>query len=88
VHADVGLVANASAGAAFGGAISSQRLRHYTAGFAMASTCVAETVMGVLVPYMINANEWNWGLKTSFFFTGLGFPFTVLMWFLIPETTR
>ena len=28
--------------------------------------------MNVLVPYMLNENQWNWGLKTAFFYTGLG----------------
>ncbi|KAH7161982.1 general substrate transporter [Dactylonectria estremocensis] len=66
----VGLVANGAAGWGFIGEISSQRLRHYTSGFAAASTCI-----------------WNWGLKTCWFFAGVGFPFTVAMWFLIPETS-
>ncbi|KAG5764966.1 hypothetical protein H9Q72_006965 [Fusarium xylarioides] len=82
---NIGLVTSASAATALNGEISSQRLRHHTAGFAMASTCVVGVVMGVVVPYMVNVNEWNWGLKTSFFFTGLGFPFVVSIWFLIPE---
>ncbi|KAL0931581.1 MFS alpha-glucoside transporter [Colletotrichum truncatum] len=83
---NVGLVANGATGWGFIGEISSQRLRHYTAGFAAASTCVVGVVLGVLIPYMINANDWNWGLKTSWFFVGLGLPFTAAMWFLIPET--
>ncbi|RSL46603.1 hypothetical protein CEP53_010268 [Fusarium sp. AF-6] len=70
----------------FIGEISSQRLRPYTAGFAAASTCVVGVVMGILIPYMVNAHEWNWGLKTSWLFAGLGAPFTLAMWFLIPET--
>jgi hypothetical protein len=42
--------------------------------------------MGVLVPYMLNTNQWNWGLKTTWFFTGIGAPFLVALWFLLPET--
>ncbi|KAJ4074289.1 hypothetical protein NW760_015453, partial [Fusarium oxysporum] len=83
---NIGLVANGATGWGFIGEISSQRLRPYTAGFAAASTCVAGIILGVLVPYMINAHQWNWGLKTSWFFAGLGAPFTLAMWFLIPET--
>ncbi|KAL2803248.1 general substrate transporter [Aspergillus granulosus] len=83
---NVGLVANGATGWGFIGEISAQRLRPYTAGFAAASTCVVGVVFGVLVPYMVNANQWNWGLKTCWFFAGLGLPFTVAMWFLIPET--
>ncbi|KAL4979006.1 hypothetical protein BDW66DRAFT_157869 [Aspergillus desertorum] len=33
-------------------------------------------VMNVLVPYMTNANEWTWGLKTGWFYTGVGCPVT------------
>ncbi|KAI9166336.1 MFS transporter fmqE [Paramyrothecium foliicola] len=83
---NVGLVGNSSTGSGFIGEISSQRLRHYTAGFALAVVTLASIVMGVLIPYMVNANEWNWGLKTPWFFAGVGLPFTVAMWFLIPET--
>lgn len=35
---------------------------------------------------MVNTDEWGWGLKTGWFYAGLGLPFTVAMWFLIPET--
>ncbi|KAL3471738.1 general substrate transporter [Aspergillus californicus] len=83
---NVGLVANGATGWGFIGEISAQRLRPYTAGFAAASTCVVGVVFGVLVPYMVNSNQWNWGLKTCWFFAGLGLPFTIAMWFLIPET--
>ncbi|KAF5240366.1 hypothetical protein FANTH_9626 [Fusarium anthophilum] len=84
---NIGLIANAATGWGFIGEISSQRLRPYTAGFAAGSTACVGTVMGVLVPYMTNANEWNWGLKTGWFFAGVGLPFTIAMWFLIPETS-
>ncbi|KAM5349060.1 hypothetical protein ACJ41O_008883 [Fusarium nematophilum] len=83
---NVGLVANAATGWGFIGEISSQRLRHYTAGFAAAATCLVGTVIGTILPYMMNANQWNWGLKTSWLFAGLGLPCTVAIWFLIPET--
>ena len=43
--------------------------------------------MSVLVPYMVNTNQWNWGLKTAFFYVGLCLPFVIGIWFLIPETT-
>ncbi|RSL64015.1 hypothetical protein CEP54_004882 [Fusarium duplospermum] len=76
---NVGLVANGATGWGF-------RLRPYTAGFAAASTCVVGTVIGTVLPYMINAEEWNWGLKTAWLYVGLGAPFTIGMWFLIPET--
>ncbi|KAL6235919.1 hypothetical protein BDW75DRAFT_229962 [Aspergillus navahoensis] len=84
---NVGLAANGATGWGYIGEISSQRLRPYTAGFGAASTCVIGVVMNVLVPYMTNANEWNWGLKTGWFYAGVGCPFALGMWFLIPETT-
>lgn len=85
---DLGMVSNGATGWGFIGEISSQRLRPYTAGFGAASTCVAGVVMNVLTPYMVNTNQWNWGLKTGWFYAGLGLPFTIAMWFLIPETAR
>ncbi|CAH0003806.1 unnamed protein product [Clonostachys byssicola] len=84
---NVGLVGNGATGWGFIGEISSQRLRPYTAGFAAASTCVIGIGMGILIPYMINTNDWNWGLKTCWFFAGTGLPFVIGIWFLIPETT-
>lgn len=44
--------------------------------------------MNVLTPYMVNSNQWNWGLKTGWFYAGVGLPFTAAMWFLIPETSK
>lgn len=44
-------------------------------------------VMNVLVPYMLSADAWNWGLKTAFFYLGIGAPFAIASWFIIPETT-
>ncbi|RSH90257.1 hypothetical protein EHS25_001591 [Saitozyma podzolica] len=84
----VGLQMSGSTGWGYVGETSSQRLRAHTAGFSAACTCVVGVVMGVLVPYMLNANQFNWGLKTAWFFAGLGLPFTVLAWFIIPETAR
>ncbi|RHZ58053.1 hypothetical protein CDV55_105909 [Aspergillus turcosus] len=83
---NVGLAANGATGWGYIGEISSQRLRPYTAGFGAATTCMVGVVMNVLVPYMTNANEWNWNLKTGWFYAGVGFPFALGMWFLIPET--
>ncbi|KAJ0290078.1 hypothetical protein Brms1b_000198 [Colletotrichum noveboracense] len=83
---NIGMTANGATGWGFIGEISSQRLRPYTAGFGAASTCVAGVVMNVLTPYMVDGNQWNWELKTAWFYTGVGLPFVVAMWFLIPET--
>ncbi|KAH6984030.1 hexose transporter [Ilyonectria destructans] len=83
---NIGMTGNGAAGWGFIGEISSQRLRPYTAGFGAATTCVIGVVMNNLVPYMVNANAWNWGLKTGWFYAGVGLPFTIGMWLLIPET--
>ncbi|KAK4119734.1 general substrate transporter [Parathielavia appendiculata] len=85
---NMGMTANGAAGWGFIGEISSQRLRPYTAGFGAACTCVAGVAMGQLTPYMVNQNQWNWGLKTGWFYAGVGLPFMVGMWLLIPETAR
>ncbi|KAH8893632.1 putative MFS alpha-glucoside transporter [Thozetella sp. PMI_491] len=68
------------------GEISSQRLRPYTAGFAQGVSCVIGIIMDVLVPYMVNTNQWNWSFKTGWFYVGLGSIATAGMWFLLPET--
>ncbi|KAJ5984667.1 general substrate transporter [Penicillium waksmanii] len=86
-YRDVGLAANGATGWGYIGEVSSQRLRPYTAGFAAAVTCVAGVMMNVLIPYMTNSNKWNWGLKTGWFYFGVGLPFVVGMWLLIPETS-
>ncbi|KAH8882381.1 general substrate transporter [Thozetella sp. PMI_491] len=83
---NIGMTGNGATGWGFIGEISSQRLRPYTAGFGAASTCVIGIVMSQLVPYMVNANQWNWGFKTGWFYAGVGLPFTIGMWLLIPET--
>ncbi|KAJ5635166.1 uncharacterized protein N7484_008479 [Penicillium longicatenatum] len=81
-----GLATNGATGWGYIGEISSQRLRPYTAGFGAAVTCVAGVVMNVLVPYMTNSSKWNWGYKTGWFYAGVGLPFVIGMWLLIPET--
>ncbi|KAI8312025.1 MFS transporter fmqE [Colletotrichum sp. SAR11_59] len=82
----IGMTASGAAGWGFIGEISSQRLRPYTAGFGAACSCVIGIMMNVLVPYMVNANKWNWGYKTGWFYAGVGLPFTIGMWLLIPDT--
>ncbi|KAK4042811.1 putative hexose transporter [Parachaetomium inaequale] len=85
---NIGMTANGAAGWGFIGEISSQRLRPYTAGFGAACTCAAGVAMSQLTPYMVNQNQWNWGLKTGWFYAGVGLPFMLGMWLLIPETSR
>ncbi|WVQ99092.1 hypothetical protein IAU59_006224 [Kwoniella sp. CBS 9459] len=68
--------------------VPSARLRAKTAGFAAACSSVSGIIMVVIVPYMINVNNANWGLKTCFFFCGVGAPFVIGGWLIIPETAR
>ncbi|KAM0334537.1 hypothetical protein ACHAQA_001567 [Verticillium albo-atrum] len=83
---NIGLILNNASGYAYLGETSSQRLRAFTGGFATGIIGPVGITMQVLVPYMINANQWNWGLKTTWFFAGTGLPFLVAMFFLLPET--
>ncbi|KAH8819236.1 sugar transporter [Xylogone sp. PMI_703] len=83
---NIGFVANGATGWGFIGEVSSQRLRPYTAGFGASFNALGGVLMNVLTPYMVNSSQWNWGLKTGWFYTGVGLPFIIGMWLLIPET--
>ncbi|KAL3485888.1 general substrate transporter [Aspergillus germanicus] len=83
---NVGMIANGAAGWGYIAETSALRLRPYTAGFGAACTCVAGVVMNTLTPYMVNANQWNWGFRTGWFYAGVGLPFLIGTWLLLPET--
>lgn len=87
ITTDVGMISNGAAGWGFIVEISTLRLRTHTAGFGAACTCVAGVVMNVLTPYMVNANKWNWGFKTGWFYAGVGLQFVIGAWLLLPETS-
>lgn len=42
--------------------------------------------MSILVPYMVNANMWNWRLKTGLFYAGVGAFWAAGAWLVLPET--
>ncbi|SCN84051.1 probable maltose permease (MalP) [Fusarium fujikuroi] len=84
---NVGMISNGAAGWGFIAEISSLRLRPHIAGFGAACTCVAGVIMNVLTPYMVNANKWNWGFKTGWFYAGVGLPFLIGTWLLLPDTS-
>ncbi|CAI6068987.1 unnamed protein product [Clonostachys chloroleuca] len=84
---NIGLTMNGATGWGFVGEISSQRLRHYTSGAAAACNAIFNIGMNQLVPHMVNENEWNWGLKAGWFYAGVGLPFVIAIWLLIPETS-
>lgn len=85
---DIGISANGAAGWGYIGEISSQRLRPYTSGFAASANSVTGLIMSVLTPYMVNSNKWDWKLKTGFFYAGVGLPWVIGTWLLVPETAR
>jgi len=68
--------------------VPSARLRAKTAGFAAACSALAGVTFVVVTPFLINVNNADWGLKTCFFFFGLGTPFVIGGYFIIPETAR
>ncbi|ENH62913.1 General alpha-glucoside permease [Fusarium oxysporum f. sp. cubense race 1] len=85
---NIGISANGAAGWGYTGEISSQRLRPYTSGFAASANSISGLIMSVLTPYMVNANKWDWKLKTGFFYAGVGLPWVIGTWLLVPETAR
>ncbi|QGI71293.1 hypothetical protein CEK26_003630 [Fusarium fujikuroi] len=85
---NIGISANGAAGWGYIGEISSQRLRPYTSGFAASANSVTGLIMSVLTPYMVNSNKWDWKLKTGFFYAGVGLPWVIGTWLLVPETAR
>ncbi|RSH90011.1 hypothetical protein EHS25_001344 [Saitozyma podzolica] len=66
----------------------SSRLRAKTAGFAAAGGVCIGLVFSTSVPYMLSAQDANWGLKTCFFFAGVSAPLMISTWFIMPDTSR
>ncbi|KAF5624687.1 general alpha-glucoside permease [Fusarium tjaetaba] len=56
--------------------------------FWTSANSVTGLIMSVLTPYMVNANKWDWKLKTGFFYAGVGLPWVIGTWLLVPETAR
>ncbi|KAL2209240.1 general substrate transporter [Sarocladium strictum] len=83
---NMGIAANGAAGWGYIGEISSQRLRPYTSGFAASANSLGGLIMTILTPFMVNANQWNWRYRTGWFYAGVGLPWVIGMWLLIPET--
>lgn len=67
---------------------SSSRLRAKTAGVASAGGVIIGIIFSTSVPYMLNANYANWGLKTILFFAGISTPVLVASYFLMPDTSN
>ena len=67
---------------------SNSRLRAKTAGIASAGGVIVGIIFSTSVPYMLNANYANWGLKTILFFAGISTPAVVASFFLMPDTSN
>ncbi|OAP64575.1 hypothetical protein AYL99_00547 [Fonsecaea erecta] len=66
--------------------IGATRLRSQTVALATSSGSIAQIIMTVVVPYMLNASSGNWRGKTGFFFGGLSTIATIWCFFRLPET--
>lgn len=66
--------------------IGATRLRSQTVALATSAGSLAQIVMTVAVPYMLNASAANWRGKTGFFFGGLSAVAVVWCYLRLPET--
>ncbi|WRT64411.1 uncharacterized protein IL334_001343 [Kwoniella shivajii] len=66
----------------------SSRLRAVTAGVSAAGGVCIGTLFSTTVPYMLNANYANWGLKSCFFFAGISAPMCIAAFFVMPDTSK
>ncbi|KAL2106793.1 hypothetical protein VUR80DRAFT_6210 [Thermomyces stellatus] len=73
-------------GFAVGSEIASPPLRPATVSAVGLTQTVLGWIIGFVTPYMINPDAGNLGVKVGFVFFGLGAPFCIAFWFLVPET--
>nr|XP_031857210.1 uncharacterized protein CI109_007374 [Kwoniella shandongensis]KAA5524282.1 hypothetical protein CI109_007374 [Kwoniella shandongensis] len=66
----------------------SGRLRAITAGVSAAGGVCVGVLFSTTVPYMLNANYANWGLKTCFFFAGISAPMCIASFFIMPDISK
>ncbi|KAL2019076.1 hypothetical protein VTK56DRAFT_10107 [Thermocarpiscus australiensis] len=66
--------------------ISATRLRTKTIAIATAVQAAATIVTTVAMPYMLNADEANWGGKAGFLFAGISFVCFMWCHFRLPES--
>lgn len=78
----------ATAGGSIAAEAPNSRLRSRTTGVGVAVATAVGLLTGLLWPYMLNQQDWNWGLKTSWVFFGLGLPTLIGGYFIMPETAR
>lgn len=66
--------------------IPSAMLRSKSIALARGAYIITTIIAGVLTPYQLNEDAWNWGAKTAFFWLGgcvISFTFS---YFCLPET--
>ncbi|OIW33163.1 putative maltose permease [Coniochaeta ligniaria NRRL 30616] len=65
--------------------IPSSRLRTKTVVLGRTLYNVQGTINGVITPYMLNPNAWNWQAKAGFFWGGTGLLCLIWTYFRLPE---
>ncbi|KAK8853025.1 hypothetical protein IAR55_003726 [Kwoniella newhampshirensis] len=75
-------------GRSFAAEAGSSRLRAKTAGISSAGGVAVGVLFSTTVPYMLNAEKANWGLKTCYFFAGISLPMCIAAFFVIPDTSK
>lgn len=63
----------------------SSRLRTKTMAIARSLYNVQGIINGVITPYMLNPNYWNWKAKAGFFWAGMGLVCLTWAFFRLPE---
>lgn len=66
--------------------IPSARLRAKTVMLARNLYNIANLIVGILMPYMLNPEAWNWKAKSAFLFCGFAIIGTTWVFFELPET--
>ncbi|KAK6456192.1 maltose permease [Scheffersomyces xylosifermentans] len=66
--------------------IPSAKLRTKTVMLARNLYNIANIVVGIITPYMLNPTAWDWRAKTGFFWAGFSFIAAVWCYFDLPET--
>jgi SP family general alpha glucoside:H+ symporter-like MFS transporter len=66
--------------------ISSSKLRPKTLVLARNAYNICVICQNVLIAYMLNPKDWNWGGKTGFLYGGINFLCLLYVFFRLPET--
>lgn len=74
-----------AAGWVYTGESGSSRLRSKCTTLGTVGNAIVGLVMTSVIPYLLDADEANWGAKTGYLFFGLGLGCCVVIYFFIPE---